>query len=121
MSDLTMIRGDSKTFAVSLRDVAGDAIDLTGASVTMTAKEAYTDLDASATFQKTISDGITVLDEDTGVIQVELEPADTTSLDGKKTRLYYDIQVEGSDGKVTTAVRGKLIVHPDVTIDTGIS
>lgn len=119
--DLSMIRGDSKTFALSLTDAAGDPLDLTGCTVWITAKEAYTDTDAAATFQHSTDDGnITILDEDTGVIAVDIDPADTTDLDGKTTRLVYDIQVEDGVGKVTTPVRGKLVVRPDVTITTEV-
>jgi hypothetical protein len=118
--DLSMIRGDSRTFAFPLTDASGP-IDLTNCSVWMTAKEYYTDTDDSATFQKSTSDGITVLDEDNGLIKVELEPADTTDLDGKRHRLVYDIQVEDSAGAVTTVLRGRLTVYPDVTVTTETS
>lgn len=118
--DLKMIRGDSKTFSTALTDAAGNAIDLTGATVWMTAKSAFTDLDADAVFQKSTGDGITHLDDASGLIQVVLDPEDTEDLDGTKHRLVYDIQVVDS-GVVTTVVRAKLLVLPDVTISTAIS
>ena len=108
-NDLSMIRGDSKTFLFALDE------DLTGAvGVWMTAKAAYTDADPG-TFQKTIADGITVIDAATGTIQVDLDPTDTSALAGQTARLYYDIQVEDVANKVSTLVRGRLIVRPDVT------
>jgi hypothetical protein len=116
--DYKMTRGDSKTIITPLADAAGDPIDLTDCTVWFTAKAAYTDTDEAATFQKSTADGITVIDEDTGVIQVDIEPEDTEDLDGVRTRLLYDIQVKDGDGKVSTAQSGKLVVYPDVTIST---
>lgn len=116
MTDLRMTRGDSKAFAFALTDASGDPIDLTGASVWMTAKEAFSDTDAGATFQKTNLDGITVLDEDNGLIRVELVPDDTDGLDDKRVRLLYDIQVLDADDKVITPVSGRIVVSPDVTL-----
>lgn len=116
--DYKMTRGDSRTIITPLADAAGDPIDLTGCTVWFTAKALYTDADASATFQKSTADGITVVDEDTGVIQVDIDPEDTEDLDGVRTRLVYDIQVKDATGKVSTPQSGKLIVYPDVTITT---
>ena len=113
--NLSMIRGNSKLFAFPLTNSDGDPIDLTGATVTMTAKAAYTDTDAAAVFQKTEADGITVVSALNGVITVDLDPADTSSLTGKVNRLIYDIQVQDADDRVSTPVRGKLVVQPDVT------
>lgn len=112
--DLKMIRGDSRTFVRALTDAADNPIDLTGATVTMTAKSLYTDADPGV-FQKTTVDGITVLDEVSGLIRIDLEPGDTSDLEGRTNRLVYDIQVEDGAGGVTTPVRGKLVVSPDVT------
>lgn len=113
--NLTMIRGNSKLFAFPLTDSDGDPINLTDCTVTMTAKEAYTDSDASATFAKDLDDGITVVSAVNGVITVDLEPTDTSSLDGRTTRLVYDIQVQTLEGRVSTPVSGRLVVKPDVT------
>lgn len=114
--DLKMTRGDSKRIALALPDASGNPLDLTDASVWMTAKEAFTDTDDAATFQKTIGAGITVLDEDNGVILVELDPEDTSTLDAVRTRLVYDIQVKDADDAISTPISGKLTVYPDVTI-----
>ncbi len=113
--NLTMIRGNSKLFAFPLTDSDGDPIDLTDCTVTMTAKESYTDSDGAAIFQKTDGDGITVVSAVNGVITVDLEPGDTSSLTGRNVRLVYDIQVQTDAGRVSTPVRGRLTVQPDVT------
>lgn len=106
---LEMYRGDSKTFSFALD------VDLTAAvGVWMTAKSARADADPGV-FQKTIDDGITVVDETAGMIQVALDPGDTSDLDAITNRLYYDIQVQDVDEKVSTVRVGRLIVRPDVT------
>jgi len=116
--DYKLTRGDSKTIITPLADAAGDPIDLTGATVWFTAKEDFTDTDDAATFQKSTADGITVIDEDTGVIQVDIEPEDTADLDGVRTRLFYDIQVKDAADRISTPQSGKIVVYPDVTITT---
>jgi len=106
---LEMIRGDSKTFLFALN------IDLTGAlGVWMTAKSARADIDPGV-FQKSVGAGVTVIDDLTGTIQVDVDPGDTDGLDAVTNRLYYDVQVQDVDSKVTTPVIGRLIVRPDIT------
>lgn len=108
--NLEMIRGDSKTFLFALD------VDLTGAvDIWMTAKSARADADPGV-FQKSVGAGITVIDDATGTISVELDPADTSDLDATTNRLFYDVQVEDVDNKVTTYRLGRLVVRPDVTV-----
>ena len=107
--NLEMFRGDSASFFFVLD------LDLTDAvGVTMTAKSLMADADPGV-FQKTVSDGVTVIDEPTGTIQIDLEPGDTDGLSAVRSRLFYDIQVEDVDSKVTTVRSGRLLVKPDVT------
>jgi hypothetical protein len=106
---LEMIRGDSKTFLFALD------IDLTDAlGVWMTAKSARADADPGV-FQKSVGAGVTVIDDATGTISVEVDPEDTDSLDAITNRLYFDVQVQDVDSKVSTPVIGRLIVRPDIT------
>jgi len=107
--NLDMTRGDSKTFYFALDTDLTDAV-----GVWMTAKSALADADPGV-FQKTIGDGVTVIDEPSGTIQVDLEPTDTSALEAKTNRLFYDVQVEDVDNKVTTHLSGRLIVRADVT------
>jgi len=107
--NLDMTRGDSKSFLFAL------GVDLTGAvEVWMTAKEALADSDPGV-FQKSVGAGITVIDDAAGTIQVDLDPADTEDLDAVTNRLFYDVQVEDVNNKVSTRQSGRLIVRPDVT------
>ena len=108
--NLEMTRGDSKSFLFALD------VDLTAAvGIWMTAKSALADADPGV-FQKTLSDGVTVIDDAAGTIQVDVEPADTDGLDATTNRLFYDIQVEDVNNKVRTLKHGRLIVKPDVTV-----
>jgi hypothetical protein len=107
--NLEMTRGDSKTFLFAL------GVDLTGAvGIWMTAKSALADADPGV-FQKTDLAGITVIDEASGSIQIDVDPADTEDLEAVTNRLFYDIQVEDVNNKVSTRQSGRLIVRPDVT------
>jgi hypothetical protein len=107
--NLEMVRGDSKSFLFAL------GMDLTGAvGIWMTAKSALADADPGV-FQKSDGAGITVIDDAAGTIQVDVDPADTDSLDAVTNRLYYDVQVEDVNNKVSTRQSGRLIVRPDVT------
>ena len=107
--NLEMTRGDSKSFLFALD------VDLTAAvGVTMTAKAALADADPGV-FQKTLGDGVTVIDEPAGTIQVDVEPGDTSDLDAVTNRLFYDVQVEDVNSKVRTHAHGRLIVRADVT------
>jgi hypothetical protein len=107
--NLEMTRGDSRSFLFALN------VDLTAAvGITMTAKSALADADPGV-FQKIVGDGVTVIDDAAGTIQVDVEPADTHGLDAVTNRLFYDVQVEDVNSKVRTLASGRLIVRPDVT------
>ena len=103
---LTMMRGDSRTFTVTMTDSAGDPYDLTDAVVQFTVDNL---------FEKTVGAGIVVSDPETGVAVVTVDPDDT---EGAGRRAYrYDVQVTLSDGTVRTPLRGLFVVVPDVTTD----
>jgi hypothetical protein len=107
--NLEMTRGDSKTFVFALNVNLTDAV-----GIWMTAKALLADADPGV-FQKTDGAGITVIDEPSGTIQVDLDPGDTEDLAAVTNRLFYDIQVEDVNNKVSTQQSGRLIVRPDVT------
>lgn len=116
---LTRTRGDTIRLLVTATrpDEAGvdQPVDLTGATLTFTAKLKITDADdAVTTIQKTTGAGIEVLAADEGTAVVTLEPEDTEGLLVKTTYLA-DVQLDESDGTRTTVASGKLIVTPDVT------
>ena len=115
--DLGMYRGDTALFPFAVTDSTG-AYNIAGATFWFTAKKTPCDTDASAVFQKTLADGITVTNAAAGLGQVELAEADTSSLACSRTVLFYDLQMKTSTGKVYTVAAGKLTVNPDVTVTT---
>lgn len=106
---LTMMRGDSRTFTITLTDSAGDPYDLTGASLWFTVGNLV---------EKTVGDGITVETPANGVATIDFVPADTESVSDVRRAYRYDVQVKLSDGTVKTPIRGLFVITPDVTTET---
>lgn len=124
MTDFAMIRGDTKTLAVTLTDVNGDALNLTDKELTFTAARFGSD-----DIVKTEGDGITVTSAMDGECTVTIEPADTENVSfpnefgwgGYRGSFEYrwDFEVvDDSTGEVRTPLRGRLKVYPDVTRNT---
>jgi hypothetical protein len=95
-------------------------VDLTGATVWMTAKRHYKDTDLQAVFQiKTPTDIILDGDPTTGRCVI-IVPASATKdmvfVENVLTQeLYFDIQVKTQLGVVQTVEVGKLTVSVDIT------
>ena len=106
MSLLTMLRGETVTFAVALTDGDDVALDLAGKGVAFTA----THLGISIT--KTIGSGITVTDEPGGLVEIELAPADTSGFEDRVV-LTWELSVTiGAD--VYIPLSGRLEIYPFV-------
>lgn len=106
----SMYSGDSVPIAVTVTDSeTGAAVDLTGATATwaLATKPGDTPL---AT--KTSGDGdITIGGDDSNVVTVTLEPADTAALDG----LYlHEVQLVDGAGAVHTVYQGTIYVRGDI-------
>jgi len=106
-NQLTMTRGDTRTFTVTMTDDAGDPYDLTDASVDFTVGDL---------FDKSVGDGITVADPETGVAVITVDPDDTNGASDYRRAHRYDVQVTLADGTVKTPLRGLFVVTPDVTL-----
>jgi hypothetical protein len=101
--DLTAYRGDTwaQTFRF-LTDVDAP-LDLTGADVAAWARSDY---------PKTVEHLLVSVDDPTtGVVTIALPQNGASAA----ASYEYDVEVTGSDGTVTTWVRGKLTVEQDVT------
>jgi len=118
-----MFRGDSLTLAVLITQTIDSVkvpVDLTGATVWMTAKRHYTDTDLQAVFQiKTPTDIILDGDPTTGRCTI-IVPASATKdmvfVENVLTQeLYFDIQIKTQLGVVQTVETGKLSVAVDIT------
>lgn len=111
LSNLELYRGTTKTLTLTFKDSAGDAIDITGYTIYMTAKEVYdTDAtDANAVINETAS----ITDAVNGIATISLSVADTT----KTARKYfYDIKYKNSGASVVQVIgTGTLIIYPAVT------
>lgn len=115
--NLTMVRRDDFVFDfAAFIDAA--AFDLTGATVTFTAK--YNDFDADADavvhLDNALLGGITInAMPTTGLGVVTIPAAATATLPNHKTRLYYNMRVVTAAAKAKTIRRGFLIVLSNTT------
>lgn len=114
MSLLEVTRGDDTTFDIALTDSDGAALNLAGATLRFTAKYRHEDADVDAVIAKDTDAGITVVSEAGGTATITLDSADTASLVGR-TVLFWDVEVEGSDGSLRTPLDGRLVVLPDAS------
>lgn len=114
LTTLEMWRGNTPDFLVTLtRD--GAPIDLTDVLIVFTAKLSLRDEDdAATTIQKTLTSGITVLSAEDGQALVSFETEDTEDL-AQTTAYQFDVKIQEVGGRMTTVLRGVLLVHPDVT------
>ena len=110
-----MIRRDNYSFEIAVV-LNGEPVDLTGCSLTMTAKYSVTDLDASAVFTRSTStSGITITDATGGIALVEIVTSNTTALPLHLVNLVYDIEMIDASAKRYTVLSGILSVYPDVS------
>lgn len=122
MSDYAFFRGDSLVLNLTVTQKNGSVtapVDLTDATLWMTAKKKYSDPDPGV-FQVKTPDDIKIDDDPTsGRAKVVVPGSATTGLryDGNSSRieLVYDIQVRTQTGIVQTVAQGKLFVDQDVT------
>ncbi len=117
MTDFTLHRGDTIDLA-HVVTASGSEYSLVGCSIWFTAKTAFSVADASATFQKTVGNGITVTNAAKGRFTVRISPTDTYNLGNSKVLLVYDCQIVTASGAVYTVASGNLIFIPDVTRST---
>jgi hypothetical protein len=109
MSMLQFIEGDEYAFTVTVKvPPDGVALNITGATVTMTARTAF---DAAAVFTKTVGDGITLTTPTSGIMDIVIPGTDTTNLGG--TALFYDIEVIVG-GLTHTVLRGSIDIRQGV-------
>ena len=106
--NLSMIRGDTFSFDLVLSDLDGSSIR----SVFFTVKRKAADTDV--VLQKTLENGISLLEETT--YRVRVAPEDTTGVAAGK--YAYDLQI-GVENDVYTVLMGTLQIIQDVTTETG--
>ena len=118
MSDtrrMDVIKRDDTDFELTFKDVDGNPIDITGATVFFTVKINKTDADDDAVITKEIDD---FEEPETGVALLSLTKDDT---DIPVKAYYFDVQLKDSQEKIMSSYAGRFIVLQDVTIRTDIS
>jgi hypothetical protein len=125
MTLLVMTRGDKIAFTASMTDGTGvNPADLTGITITFTAKRRKTDTDAQAIIVRSTADGIvTDYDPTTGTATITLDPEDTELLTAHVVArsLYWDVQIDDMAGDVRTPLKGLLAIDADITRTSGAS
>ena len=102
--NLTMVRGDTLSFDLVLSDLDGSTVT----SIFFTAKKKATD--ETPVFQKSLGDGISLLEGST--YRVRVAPEDTAGVAAGK--YAYDLQI-GVLSDIYTVLMGTLQVIQDVT------
>jgi len=106
---LTIIRGDTTTYTVTLTDSAGDPIDITGYTFFMTVKKSKDDKDDDAIITEDVTSHS---DPTNGVTVITLSSTDTNVAPGI---YYYDIQYKDTSDNIKTVLYGVFEVLVDYT------
>jgi hypothetical protein len=109
MANLSSYRGDDYTVDLTFTDSNGVAIDITNYKIYFTLKNKFSDTDALAVLQKTITSHTAPL---SGQSQITLTAAETDDLCG----VYkYDMQYITGSGTVKTFAYGEFTFTEDIT------
>lgn len=110
--NFTVYRGSAFEFARTVYNSNGTAVDITGDTLTLTAKYNYGD--ASPVFTRaTGGSGIVLTTPSSGIYTVTISASNTSGLPPYPVDLVYDIKRTHS-GTVTTILSGIITVLPDV-------
>jgi hypothetical protein len=95
----------------------GEALSLTGCSLSFTVKSALTQTDGQALFQLSIGSGITLVNTVSGVYTLEISTLCTSNvaLSANNQTYYFDHRIKLSTGAVKQLESGQLIITPCVT------
>lgn len=114
MATLEIVRGDSERLKALITPFSA------AASLRFMAKKKLSDPDDNAIIDKTIGDGITIVNAGNvntpAEAQIVIEPLDTQSLrntDIREVSLYYELE-DGNDHRLDF---GTLVVKPKVILD----
>ncbi len=117
--DLEVVKTDTKTITLSIKDADDVAIDITGYTVFFTVKTSVNDSDANALISKTTVCP-TNTDSTNGIAYIILSSADTTIAIGN---FYYDIKIQKNSGQTIlwrkTVAMGKFKVNLTATTRIG--
>lgn len=113
--DITIEAGATFRLAITWKDDAGVAINLTGYSARMQVRETYeaTDTATDPILSLTSGAGDIVLGGSAGTVVVTVPAATTQKL--FHSYAVYDLELEASNGVVTRLLQGNAIISREVT------
>lgn len=112
--NLKFILGDTEEIDGIVIDSAGIVQDISGWAFWFTMKKQDSEEDSAAVLQKTVGDGIAIVDASLGKYKVTINPSDRSALRAK-TVYRFDIQAKDSETRIVTLVQGSVEVLPDTT------
>lgn len=112
MTQQSIYAGDSDRLEITIRDAAGNPVDLSGVDIVWGL--ARTGRSEPQLTKSTNDGGITVVDASAGRIDVAIAPEDTADLGGLS--YYQELQLTDANGEITTAVPDELRIK-DTVID----
>lgn len=110
---IVSVRGDTITLPFSMTPPTGYTLNVPLTGITCTVRKP----DDSVLVAKTVGDGITVATETATEVAgtIVITAANTSSLAASELRCSYDVQVTEGNGRVTTILRGPLVLALDAT------
>jgi len=111
-NEIEIVKGDTSTIQITLKDSAGDAIDITGYTIWLTVKPVANNSDTVPI--PTIQKKVTTFTDPTGGIHLfTLSNSDTNITSGN---YIYDIQIKDTESTITTPIIGDFVVKSEVTV-----
>lgn len=98
---ITMVRGDTAKISVTIDDYTIQPED----RIRFAVKKKYTDTDVL--IEK-------VIDNTTGILQIDPEDTKPLGMGESKGKYVYDIEITQADGTVDTFIRGSLLLLEEV-------
>ncbi len=121
--ELKIFRGERKTWAGTVTERTGAAVDITSASIYFTVRSSIPagtisdDTDADVLFKKTVGSGITLSGPTVGKFEILVDKADTNTLEipaSGKSYLYEISIVESGQTDPRTLAKSTLTVLSDI-------
>jgi hypothetical protein len=109
-ANLTIDQGATFSTDITVKDNAGDALDLTDYTA-----EAKMALGFSSTRTRVNLTTTFAADRTTGVVTISLTADQTKTLEAP-ARYVYDVEITSADSTITRVIEGIITVNPSVTI-----
>ncbi len=105
VANFTLHAGDDTTLDITVRDEAGDPVDITLCGLFWALSRV---LGSTSILVKEIADGLTVTNASAGQFDIELESDDTQALHGT---YYHEARMVDGTGAVSTILSGSVTVE----------